>query len=143
MVVTGANGGTGSMFANQTYYDQYSETGNYVPPIGFGTTTETLKYIMTPGSQVWSFQLSGGTTPTTTMTFTGEAMAVWSSLSSTSYNTPKPREDVPFSLTFTEIGSNWVATPEPDTLILFLTGAAFVLAAGILKSKKRAARNGS
>jgi hypothetical protein len=138
-LVSGTNGGTGSMFVGQTY----SDNGAPAPPITFGTTVGTIHGIMA-ASDVFSFQLSGSTTPAATgVTFTGEAYAIWSSGSSTTYNTPKTREDIPFTLTFSEIGSTWVATPEPDTWILFLTGAAFVLAAGILKNKKRAASNGS
>jgi hypothetical protein len=146
-LISGANGGTGGRnifwYSGISPLNTYSDTAvPYAQPIGFGTTVASVTGIMA-ANDVFSFQLSGATTPGTSVTFTGEAMAIWSSGSSTSFNTPKTREDIPFTMTFTEIGSNWVATPEPDTWILFLAGAGCLLAAGILKNKRRAASNGS
>jgi len=41
-LVSGANGGTGSMFLNQTY----SDSGTPAPPISFGTTVASITNIM-------------------------------------------------------------------------------------------------
>jgi hypothetical protein len=128
-LVSGANGGTGSMFLNQTY----SDSGTPAPPISFGTTVATITNIMST-SAVFSFALNDATNPGP-VTFTGEAMAIWSSGSSTSFNTGKSTAGIPFSLTLT--GTQ--AAPEPGTWTLFLAGAACVLAAATLKKRTSAA----
>ena len=69
-------------------------------------------------------------------------MAIYSQGSSATYSSPKTREDIPFTLTFANVGSNnYQSAPEPVTWILFPAGAACVIAAGILKNKRRAASN--
>ena len=128
-LVSGANGGTGSMFLNQTY----SDSGTPAPPISFGATPATITNIMST-SAVFSFALNDATNPGA-VAFTGEAMAIWSSGSSTAFNTGKTRVDIPFTLTLT--GTQ--AAPEPGTWTLFLAGAACVLAAATLKKRTSAA----
>jgi hypothetical protein len=66
-------------------------------------------------------------------------MAIWSSGSSALFNTGKTRVDIPFTLTLT--GTQ--AAPEPGTWILFLAGAACMLAAITLKKKTPAASSRS
>jgi len=136
-LVSGANGGPGGR--NIFYYqgigtdNTYNDSGVPAPPISFGTTVASITNIMST-SAVFSFQLNDATNPGA-VAFTGEAMAIWSSGSSTSFNTGKSRADIPFALTLT--GTQ--AAPEPGTWILFLAGAACVLLAATLKKKMPAA----
>ena len=132
-LVSGANGGTGSMFLGQTY----SDSGVPAPPISFGATVATITNIMS-SSALFSFALNDATNPGA-VAFTGEAMAIWSSGSSALFNTGKTRVDIPFTLTLT--GTQ--AAPEPGTWILFLAGAACMLAAITLKKKTPAASSRS
>jgi len=145
-LASGANGGTGGrnifyypgIGTDNTYSDStyVGETGNVGPPIGFGNTVASITNIMA-ANDVFSFVLTDATNPGA-VAFSGQAEAIWSSGSTATYNTPKTRTDISFSLTLTG-----TAVPEPDTLILFLTGAALVLAAGILRNKRRTASSGS
>lgn len=128
-LVSGANGGTGSMFLNQTYDD----SGSPAPPISFGTTPATITNIMST-SAVFSFALNEASNPSL-VAFTGEAMAISSSGSNTAFSTGKTRVDIPFTLTLT--GTQ--AAPEPGTWTLFLAGAACVLAAATLRKRTSAA----
>jgi hypothetical protein len=98
----------------------------------------SIDSIMAPGAQ-FSFTLGNLSSNPGAVTFTGEAMAIESSFSSSVYSGQKGRLDVPFSLTLT--GTEVV--PEPSTLILFLAGAACLLAAAILKKKRPAASSRS
>ncbi len=140
-LVSGANGGPGGK--NIFYYpgisplNTYSDAGGS-PPVNFGTTVASIDSIMAPGAQ-FSFTLGNLSSNPGAVTFTGEAMAIESSFSSSVYSGQKGRLDVPFSLTLT--GTEVV--PEPSTLILFLAGAACLLAAAILKKKRPAASSRS
>ena len=136
-LVSGANGadnGTQNIFI---YGGPYTYSGsNKHPPLTFGTGTITG---IMPSSAVFSFSLDIAVHPGSVVAFTGEANAIWSSGSSTRYAVPKPAYYIPFAMDFTETSpGNYEVVPEPRTWILFLAGAAGLLAAGLLKKKPTA-----
>jgi hypothetical protein len=149
-VVSGANdaGGNGTASTNIFYHpglsplNTYTDSGMpYAPPIGFSGAKATISALMAANA-VFSFQLTGTASPGASILFNGDAEAIWSQGSSATYSSPKTREDIPFTMNFTNAGSNnYQATPEPGTWILLIAGAACVIAAGILKNKRRAASN--
>ena len=127
-LVSDANGGTGSMFLGQTY----SDGGSPAPPISFGTTPGTITSIMASAA-VFSFELIGATDPGS-LTFNGKASAIESS-SLTAFTGAKTTFPNNFTMTITDTGQ----VPEPATFIPFGLGAAWVMAAGVLRKKKTGA----